>query len=126
MTLSYNVGLTLGSMIGYVFDNMLGEQISDMNKICPVFPFAPARPTTTYVISTTTPTSGTLVSSILFANLTTSTTLSTTMTTSTTTMIPTSTLEILSTTSTQLLYESTALIDDNYTELILLSTSSPN
>lgn len=36
MTLSYNVGLTCGSLIGYVFDSMLGEPI-DLK--CPVFPY---------------------------------------------------------------------------------------
>lgn len=43
MTLSYNVGLSAGSLIGYLFDSMLGPPI---NKPCPTFPFAPMTPLT--------------------------------------------------------------------------------
>lgn len=38
MTLSYNVGLTAGSLIGYVFDSMLGPQIPNP---CPAYPYMP-------------------------------------------------------------------------------------
>lgn len=38
MTLSYNVGLTAGSLIGYVFDSMLGPQILEP---CPSYPYIP-------------------------------------------------------------------------------------
>lgn len=76
MTLSYNIGLTAGSLIGYVFDGMLGPQIVNP---CPKFPFiateapmnittatiktivttlrtttlAPTRPSTTTTLATT-------------------------------------------------------------------------
>lgn len=36
MTLSYNVGLTVGSFIGYVFESMLGAQITNP---CPKYPY---------------------------------------------------------------------------------------
>ncbi|XP_028897735.1 equilibrative nucleoside transporter 4 isoform X1 [Zeugodacus cucurbitae] len=39
MTLSYNVGLTAGSLIGYVFESMLGAQLTNP---CPTYPYAPA------------------------------------------------------------------------------------
>jgi solute carrier family 29 (equilibrative nucleoside transporter), member 4 len=42
MTLSYNVGLTAGSLVGYVFDSMLGPQ---QTNPCPVYPFVPKPPT---------------------------------------------------------------------------------
>lgn len=38
MTLSYNVGLTAGSLIGYVFENMLGPQLENP---CPMYPYSP-------------------------------------------------------------------------------------
>ncbi|XP_034657137.1 equilibrative nucleoside transporter 4 isoform X1 [Drosophila subobscura] len=38
MTLSYNVGLTVGSLIGYVFESMLGPQL--LNP-CPSYPYVP-------------------------------------------------------------------------------------
>ena len=41
MTLSYNVGLTAGSLVGYVFDSMLGPQVPNP---CPQFPFVPTTP----------------------------------------------------------------------------------
>ncbi|XP_055301920.1 equilibrative nucleoside transporter 4 [Sitodiplosis mosellana] len=53
MTLSYNIGLTAGSLIGYVFDSMLGPPIINP---CPKFPFiateAPANITTTTAATT--------------------------------------------------------------------------
>lgn len=49
MTLSYNVGLTAGSLIGYVFDSMLGPQLTNP---CPVYPYIPSQSVN---ISTTTP-----------------------------------------------------------------------
>ncbi|KAG5674286.1 hypothetical protein PVAND_004265 [Polypedilum vanderplanki] len=39
MTISYMIGLTIGSMVGYVFENMLGPSL--MFPQCPEFPFAP-------------------------------------------------------------------------------------
>lgn len=54
MTVSYNVGLTAGSLIGYVFDSMLGPPISSP---CPSYPYIPRSPsmmnTTTATIATT-------------------------------------------------------------------------
>lgn len=44
MTLSYNIGLTVGSLIGYVFDNILGEQVTDLSILCPVFPYSSYKP----------------------------------------------------------------------------------
>lgn len=41
MTLSYNVGLTAGSLIGCVFDSMLGPPI---NNPCPSYPYVPLSP----------------------------------------------------------------------------------
>ncbi|CAD7006216.1 unnamed protein product [Ceratitis capitata] len=60
MTLSYNVGLTTGSLIGYVFESMLGAQLTNP---CPTYPYAPASmldPTgahAQFISSTTTTTS---------------------------------------------------------------------
>lgn len=42
MTLSYNIGLTAGSLIGYVFDSMLGPPIANP---CPTYPYAPMHST---------------------------------------------------------------------------------
>ncbi|XP_055907450.1 equilibrative nucleoside transporter 4 isoform X1 [Eupeodes corollae] len=39
MTLSYNVGLTAGSLIGYVFESMLGAQLTNP---CPTYPYIPS------------------------------------------------------------------------------------
>lgn len=41
MTLSYNIGLTAGSLVGYVFDRMLGPQLPNP---CPQYPFVPPKP----------------------------------------------------------------------------------
>uniref|UniRef100_A0A182KCJ3 Equilibrative nucleoside transporter 4 n=1 Tax=Anopheles christyi TaxID=43041 RepID=A0A182KCJ3_9DIPT len=41
MTLSYNIGLTAGSLVGYVFDAMLGPQLPNP---CPQYPFVPPKP----------------------------------------------------------------------------------
>lgn len=60
MTLSYNVGLTAGSLIGYVFDSMLGPPI---DKPCPKYPFAPLP---NFTLNTTTPKT-TLTSSVATA-----------------------------------------------------------
>ncbi|XP_017465323.1 PREDICTED: equilibrative nucleoside transporter 4 [Rhagoletis zephyria] len=61
MTLSYNVGLTTGSLIGYVFESMLGAQLTNP---CPTYPYAPASmldPTGAHAqfLSTTTSTTST-------------------------------------------------------------------
>ncbi|XP_050093385.1 equilibrative nucleoside transporter 4 [Anopheles aquasalis] len=41
MTLSYNIGLTAGSLVGYVFESMLGPQLPNP---CPQYPFVPPKP----------------------------------------------------------------------------------
>ncbi|XP_053679636.1 equilibrative nucleoside transporter 4 [Anopheles nili] len=41
MTLSYNIGLTAGSLVGYVFDAMLGAQLENP---CPQYPYVPPKP----------------------------------------------------------------------------------
>ncbi|XP_065089043.1 equilibrative nucleoside transporter 4 [Ochlerotatus camptorhynchus] len=41
MTLSYNLGLTAGSLVGYVFESMLGPQLPNP---CPQYPFVPPKP----------------------------------------------------------------------------------
>lgn len=53
MTISYMSGLTVGSMMGYVFENMLGPPIAFP---CPQYPFIPKHPDeidTTTIASTT-------------------------------------------------------------------------
>lgn len=51
MTLSYNVGLTAGSLIGYVFESMLGPQLINP---CPSYPYIPMPPTTSTTAAATT------------------------------------------------------------------------
>lgn len=86
MTLSYNIGLTAGSLIGYVFDNMLGPQIV---KPCPTFPYiateAPMNITTTTIKTILTTLKTTTLAPI--TRPTTTTTLATT--TLATTILPT-------------------------------------
>lgn len=50
MTLSYNVGLTAGSLIGYVFESMLGPQLINP---CPSYPYIPMPPASNGSIFTT-------------------------------------------------------------------------
>lgn len=123
MTLSYNVGLTIGSLIGYIFDHMLGEQLTDTSVICPVYPFAPQRPTMTSVISTTSSTIlSTFISNSGNANVTTVPAIVDTVT-STIVAVITSTA-----TASSYSFDSTTINDESYntlTELELLSTTSP-
>jgi solute carrier family 29 (equilibrative nucleoside transporter), member 4 len=87
MTLSYNVGLTAGSLVGYVFDSMLGPQ---QTNPCPVYPFVPKPPTiiTTLrpLVLTTTTTARSLSTTI--EQFLTSTSASTNITTLATTAAP--------------------------------------
>jgi solute carrier family 29 (equilibrative nucleoside transporter) protein 4 len=53
MTVSYMVGLTVGSLVGYVFENMLGSPISNP---CPSYPFIP-KPIDELAVTTTATTS---------------------------------------------------------------------
>lgn len=50
MTLSYNVGLTAGVFIAYIFNSMLGSQ----EYPCPKYPFVPSRNITVTSLTTTT------------------------------------------------------------------------
>ncbi|KXJ73242.1 hypothetical protein RP20_CCG016209, partial [Aedes albopictus] len=65
MTLSYNLGLTAGSLVGYVFESMLGPQLPNP---CPQYPFVPPKPNqppfTNLSISSTTSTT-TLATAII-------------------------------------------------------------
>lgn len=87
MTLSYNVGLTAGSLIGYVFDSLLGPPIVNP---CPKYPYIPMPPS---MLNITTTTARTTKAIITVASTTTAATtkLSTILssTTSTTTLPPT-------------------------------------
>lgn len=50
MTLSYNLGMAVGSIMGYLFDNIIGEKTEDITTVCPVYPYGPYlshMPTTT-------------------------------------------------------------------------------
>lgn len=80
MTLSYNVGLTAGSLIGYVFDSMLGPPIVNP---CPSYPYIPMPPS---MVNTTTTTMRTL------KNLSVTTVVSTTKQLITTTTLSPTTL----------------------------------
>lgn len=107
MTLSYNVGLTTGSLIGYVFESMLGAQLTNP---CPTYPYAPASmldPTGAHaqLISSTSTTSTaapilntTAVAAALFT--TTVSTLLPTTEASTTTLAATTAAAAVTTTST--------------------------
>ncbi|EAT46183.1 AAEL002614-PA [Aedes aegypti] len=94
MTLSYNLGLTAGSLVGYVFESMLGPQLPNP---CPQYPFVPPKPNqppfTNLSFSSTTSTT-TLATAII-------TTLSSAIIqSSTTTVTPETTTSISSMTST--------------------------
>lgn len=86
MTLSYNVGLTAGSLIGYVFESMLGPQL--MNP-CPSYPYIAKPPTANTSLFTT------------MASITSSTTMSTTLLTTAATVATTqATITAAATTTT--------------------------
>ncbi|XP_059216297.1 equilibrative nucleoside transporter 4 isoform X2 [Stomoxys calcitrans] len=82
MTLSYNVGLTVGSFIGYVFESMLGAQLTNP---CPKYPYIMDHPQYHY-----TTTSATLLSNT--TAIASSGYLPTTIGTANTTSLETSTL----------------------------------
>lgn len=93
MTLSYNVGLTAGSLIGYVFDSMLGPPITSP---CPSYPYVPMTPSMTNI---TTKTASTAIKTTLTTIKPALTTLTTSTTKISTTLIPTSTIaNVVSTT----------------------------
>lgn len=110
MTLSYNVGLTAGSLIGYVFESMLGPQLINP---CPSYPYIPAPPTTNaslYTIASTTSTVATTLSTTIFP-----TTPSTT--TAVTSTINPFTTAILATTSMSFLANHTTSLPETTTRL---------
>lgn len=92
MTLSYNVGLTVGSFIGYVFESMLGAQLTNP---CPRYPYVMDHPphyqftttssmlnnatalATALLTSTLAPTTTTMESSTILAALNATTSLAT-------------------------------------------------
>lgn len=76
MTLSYNVGLTAGSLIGYVFESMLGPQLVNP---CPSFPYIAS--TNSSHVYTTPSTTTTLLTTMLATPTTTPTTVITTVAT---------------------------------------------
>ncbi|XP_058459856.1 equilibrative nucleoside transporter 4 [Malaya genurostris] len=98
MTLSYNIGLTAGSLVGYVFESMLGPQLPNP---CPQYPFVPPRP-----------------NQPIYNNLSIAT--STSTSTSTTTM----STAILTTLASTILQSSTSSISLESTSSISLSTTS--
>ncbi|XP_058831058.1 equilibrative nucleoside transporter 4 [Topomyia yanbarensis] len=69
MTLSYNIGLTAGSLVGYVFEAMLGPQLPNP---CPQYPFVPPRANEPIFnnLSITTSTSTTTMATALLTTLT--------------------------------------------------------
>ncbi|XP_055589544.1 equilibrative nucleoside transporter 4 [Uranotaenia lowii] len=97
MTLSYNIGLTAGSLVGYVFESMLGPQLPNP---CPQYPFVPPKPNQPPFnnISLSSTTSTTTVASAIVTTLT-----ATFLQTSSSTISPESSTSIsLSSTSTQI------------------------
>lgn len=86
MTLSYNIGLTLGSLIGYVFDSMLGPQIINP---CPQFPFIP---TDAPVLNTTPTTTAAATIQTIVSTLKTTSLAPTRLLPSTASIIPTTVL----------------------------------
>lgn len=87
MTLSYNIGLTVGSLIGYVFESMLGPQLPQPPHFCPQ-PYMPITPFPPLINTSTT---STTMTNIIKTTL--STTLATTKATTlaTSTLVPTTT-----------------------------------
>lgn len=87
MTLSYMTGLTAGSLVGYVFDGMLGPQIP---YPCLQYPYIPIKPVINITTQTTTQATTTALSTILPSSTEqiTQLILTTIFTTLTTTAIP--------------------------------------
>ncbi|XP_067648597.1 equilibrative nucleoside transporter 4 [Eurosta solidaginis] len=89
MTLSYNVGLTTGSLIGYVFESMLGAQLTNP---CPTYPYAPASmldPTGTHTQFFSSSTSTTSTTSTAAPMLNATTVAAALLTTTVSTLLPT-------------------------------------
>jgi solute carrier family 29 (equilibrative nucleoside transporter) protein 4 len=79
MTISYMTGLTVGSMVGYVFENMLGPPL--IFPQCPEFPFAPKTydEIDTTTLATTTATTAVATSTLASSTVSTTTQLITTL-----------------------------------------------
>lgn len=114
MTLSYNIGLTAGSLIGYVFDSMLGPPIVNP---CPKFPFiateAPINNTTTTTVASmraivTTLAAVTTTSTVFPPTRLTSTTLSPAIVSNNGTQLFNTTLAVVTTIATILAGETTS------------------
>lgn len=127
MTLSYNIGLVIGSIIGWVFDKMLGEQIPE-SKLCPSM--SVIRPTLSSVISSTS--SSLLSNSVtILSNITSS--ISSSSAAVTQKPLPNDFVSMITSTispatinaTAQLLYESSTDSYTEMTELVLLSTTTP-
>lgn len=120
MTLSYNVGLTAGSLIGYVFESMLGPQL--LNP-CPSYPYI-AKPPTANASLFTTMASTTISTTMSTTLLTTAATVATTQpatatTMASTTMLPTalSTAAALVTTGMSLVIQHTTALPETSSRL---------
>lgn len=125
MTLSYNVGLTAGSLIGYVFESMLGPQL--LNP-CPSYPYIAKPPTANTSLFTTmasTTISTTMSTTLLTTTATVATTQATitaaaaTTTVASTTMLPAalSTVAALVTTGMSLVIQHTTAFPETSTRL---------
>lgn len=76
MTLSYNVGLTAGSLIGYVFDSLLGPPIASP---CPKYPYIPMPPSMFNITTTTAKTTKAIIKTTTAATTKLSTMISSTI-----------------------------------------------
>ncbi|GAB0087774.1 Equilibrative nucleoside transporter [Sergentomyia squamirostris] len=118
MTLSYQVGLTAGSLLGYMFDSILGPQLQHP---CPVYPYIPSSPViNTTTMATTTSSTSTLVTTTMVAALNTTqkllTTVATNFTTAANEVLPDEMPHIFSIASTAF-YNSTQLLNNTSYEL---------
>lgn len=91
MTISYMTGLLSGSLIGYVFENMLGAPIYTLND-CPSYPYGPKPIDDIETTLFTTPTTTSVTYSSTTSNTTTSQALTTLLSTIASTLIPTTTV----------------------------------
>lgn len=125
MTLSYNVGLTAGSLIGYVFESMLGPQLINP---CPIYPYIPAPPTTNaslFTLASTTSASTTTLSTTIIPTIATSTTMASTINPFTTAVLATTSMSFLVNHTTSLPETTTRLLTTafyNVTETIANSS----
>lgn len=88
MTISYMTGLLSGSLIGYVFENMLGAPLYTLSD-CPSFPYGPRPSDDIDTTLLTTPSTTPVTYSSTLSSSTTSQLLTTLFTTITSTLMPT-------------------------------------